>query len=52
MLRAIFAEHTEKRRFGAERRHDSDGNGVPVVAERFGFEFCTGNEKDILENPI
>ena len=26
------------------------GTGSRSVAERFGFEFCTGNERDILEN--
>jgi predicted dehydrogenase len=27
------------------------GTGARSVGERFGFEFCTGDEKDILENP-
>jgi predicted dehydrogenase/threonine dehydrogenase-like Zn-dependent dehydrogenase len=27
------------------------GIGSRSVGERFGFEFCTGSEKDILENP-
>jgi predicted dehydrogenase len=27
------------------------GTGSRSVGERFGFEFCTGDEKDILENP-
>jgi threonine dehydrogenase-like Zn-dependent dehydrogenase len=28
------------------------GTGSRSVAERFGFEFCTGEEKDILENGL
>ncbi|RJR20356.1 MAG: oxidoreductase [Desulfobacteraceae bacterium] len=27
------------------------GTGSRSVGERFGFEFCTGDEKDIIENP-
>jgi predicted dehydrogenase/threonine dehydrogenase-like Zn-dependent dehydrogenase len=29
----------------------NNGTTSKRVAERFGFEFCTSNEKDILENP-
>ena len=29
----------------------STGTGSRSVAERFGFEFCAGSEKDILEDP-
>jgi polar amino acid transport system substrate-binding protein len=28
----------------------ASGTGSRSVGERYGFEFCTGNEKDILEN--
>ncbi len=30
----------------------NNGTTSKRVAERFGFEFCTSNEKDILENPV
>ena len=29
----------------------STGTSSRSVAERFGFEFCTGDEKDIIDNP-
>ena len=29
----------------------ASGTGSRSVGERYGFEFCTGDEKDILENP-
>jgi polar amino acid transport system substrate-binding protein len=29
----------------------ASGTGSRSVGERFGFQFCTGDEKDILENP-